>query len=79
MTDSPLTRAIVPALAVGAVETALHETVRYARDRQLYGGTVLDIPAARALFADALSDMLVADILSASAVRALHVAPRSRS
>ncbi|MGB4778769.1 acyl-CoA dehydrogenase [Microbacterium sp.] len=71
-----ITRAVIPALAVGAVEAALHETIRYGRDRELYGGTVLDIPHARALVATALADMLVADAMSAATVRALHLSPR---
>lgn len=71
-----ITRAIIPALAVGAVEAALHETIRYARARELYGGCVLDIPHARSLFADALADTLLADALSAAVVRSLHDSPR---
>ncbi|MGC5225267.1 acyl-CoA dehydrogenase [Micromonospora sp. DT81.3] len=71
-----ITRATIPALAVGSLEAALHETILYARDRQLYGGSVLDIPHARSLYADALTDTLIADALSGSVVRALHLAPR---
>ena len=71
-----ITRAIIPALAVGSVEAALHESILYARDRKLYGGCVLDIPHARSLYADALVDTLIADALSGTVVRALHLAPR---
>ncbi len=71
-----VTRAVIPALAVGSVEAALDESIRYARERTLYGGRVLDIPHARSLFADALADTLAADALSRAVVRGLHLTPR---
>lgn len=71
-----VTRAVIPALAVGSAEAALAESIGYARERTLYGGRVLDIPHARSLFADALADTLIADALSRTVVRALHLAPR---
>ncbi|MGX5772064.1 acyl-CoA dehydrogenase family protein [Microbacterium trichothecenolyticum] len=61
-------RAAVPAAALGALDAALRESVRYARARELYGGTVLDIPHARSLLAAALADALTADALSSAAV-----------
>ncbi|MEZ3159166.1 hypothetical protein AB1K54_01325 [Microbacterium sp. BWT-B31] len=70
-----VTRAIVPALAIASVEAALHEAILYARSRLLYGATVLDIPHARALYADALADTLLADAFSTAIVRSLHDAP----
>lgn len=62
------TRAAVPAAALGALDAALRESVQYARNRHLYGGTVLDIPHARSLLAAALADALTADALSSAAV-----------
>ena len=61
-------RAAVPAAALGALDAALRESVHYSRSRQLYGGTVLDIPHARSLLAAALADALTADALSSAAV-----------
>ncbi|WP_157549756.1 acyl-CoA dehydrogenase family protein [Microbacterium sp. Leaf288] len=63
-----LVRAAVPAAALGAIDAALRESVRYAHARHLYGGTVLDIPHARSLLAAALADALTADALSSAAV-----------
>jgi hypothetical protein len=61
-------RAAVPAAALGALDAALRESVDYSHSRQLYGGTVLDIPHARSLLAAALADALTADALSSAAV-----------
>lgn len=66
--DATVVRATVPAAALGALDAALGESVRYAHARELYGGTVLDIPHARSLLAAALADALTADALSSAAV-----------
>ncbi|NQX27207.1 acyl-CoA dehydrogenase [Microbacteriaceae bacterium VKM Ac-2854] len=72
-----VTRAVVPALAVGGLDTGLRLAVDYAAQRRLYRGRVLDLPHAGALLADAAADLLLCDAFSASVVRALHHAPRS--
>ncbi|QKJ20294.1 acyl-CoA dehydrogenase family protein [Microbacterium hominis] len=69
-----LTRAVVPAAAIGAVETAVAASVAYARARRLYGGCVLDIPHARALLAAAVADLRAADALSAAALHEVDAA-----
>ena len=66
--SATVVRAAVPAAALGALDAALRESVRYALARELYGGTVLDIPHARGLLAAALADALTADALSSAAV-----------
>lgn len=65
------TAAILSALAIAAVDTAVHLAVPYAEGRRLYRGTVLDIPHARSLLADVHTDLLIADALAARAVRSL--------
>lgn len=72
---SQVTRAVLPALAVATVDSALELAVRYAGDRSLYGGSVLDLPQSRALLAGAIADFLLADAFSSVVVRGLHVAP----
>ena len=62
------TSAIVAALMVGAVDTAVHLAVPYASGRRLYRGTVLDIPHARSLLADVHTDLLIADALASRVV-----------
>ena len=72
---SQVIRAVLPALAVATVDSSLELAVRYADDRSLYGGSVLDLPQSRALLAGAIADFLLADAFSSVVVRALHLAP----
>lgn len=65
------TAAILSALAIGAVDTAVHLALPYAAGRRLYRGTVLDIPHARSLLADVHTDLLIADALAGRVVREL--------
>jgi len=74
-TASQVIRAVLPALAVATVDSSLELAVRYADDRSLYGGSVLDLPQSRALLAGAIADFLLADAFSSVVVRALHLAP----
>nr|MDT0664874.1 hypothetical protein [Micromonospora sp. DSM 115978] len=39
-----LTRAVLPGMALGAVDTTIRTVLRFARARQLYGTTVADLP-----------------------------------
>src|SRR5215510_2563606 len=48
-----LTRTIVPALSLGAADTALRTTLKFALSRKLYGDAVFEIPHARKLLVDA--------------------------
>ncbi len=75
LTAGPVSRAVIPALAVATVDASLDLAVRYGRERSLYGASVLDLPHARALLAGAIADFLLADAFSAVVVRALHLAP----
>lgn len=71
-----VTRSVLPALAVGSLDGALHVAGEYAAGRSLYGTTVLELPYTHRLVAVALGDLLLADALASTAVRALHVAPQ---
>ncbi|GAB3175721.1 acyl-CoA dehydrogenase [Myceligenerans halotolerans] len=70
-----VTRSVLPAMAIGSLDAALHVAVDYAAGRRLYGTTVLDLPYSRRILAVAWTDLLLADALASAAVRALHVAP----
>ncbi|MEV4757001.1 acyl-CoA dehydrogenase [Micromonospora sp. NPDC049559] len=74
-----VTRAVLPGLAVGAVDTALRTVLRFAMSRRLYGGTVLDLPHARETLAGALADLLAVDALATAACRGLHLLPEQSS
>jgi len=75
LTAAQVSHAVVPSLAVATVDAAIELAVQYGSERRLYGGTVLDLPHARALLAGVVADLLVADALAAVVVRALHLAP----
>lgn len=64
-------RAVLAAMAIATLDTSLRLAVRYAAGRELYGGTVLDIPHARGLIAEVHTDLLVADALTDSALAAI--------
>ncbi|QIY68651.1 acyl-CoA dehydrogenase [Streptomyces sp. RLB1-33] len=72
-----LTRATVPAICVGPLDSALRIVLTFALERRLYGGTVADIPYVRAVIARAYADLLAVDAYSAAGVRALHLLPES--
>ncbi|MFC4147271.1 acyl-CoA dehydrogenase [Micromonospora mangrovi] len=71
-----LTRVLLPSMALGALDTALHTTVRFATGRRLYGHRVSELPHARGTLAAAFVDLLVADCLVTAVARGLHLAPR---
>jgi alkylation response protein AidB-like acyl-CoA dehydrogenase len=74
-----VTRSIVPALSLGAADTALRATMSFALRRRLYGKTVFAIPLARKTLVDAFLDLLICECLAVSTVRAIHVAPQQMS
>lgn len=62
------TAAIVAALAIATVDTAIRLAIPYASERRLYRGTVLEIPHARSLLADVHTDLLIADVVASQVV-----------
>ncbi|MFF7591552.1 acyl-CoA dehydrogenase [Kitasatospora purpeofusca] len=70
-----LTRAVLPAVLLGPLDTALRLVLDCASERRLYAGVVADLPYVRAVVARALADLLVIDAFSAVGLRALHLTP----
>lgn len=70
-----LTRCIVPALSLGAADTALRATLSFALSRKLYGASVFTIPHTRQMLVDAFIDLLICECQVIAAGRALHVLP----
>lgn len=70
-----VTRTLVPALCLGALDTALACTVDFLRQRRLYGGLAADIPYVQDELAAAFLDLLVAEVVVRSCVRVLHLLP----
>jgi alkylation response protein AidB-like acyl-CoA dehydrogenase len=74
-----LTRAIVPALALGAADTALRVTMDFALSRRLYNNTVFTIPHSKSVLVDAFLDILICDCVATAIIRAIHAAPAQMS
>ncbi|HEY0098835.1 MAG TPA: acyl-CoA dehydrogenase family protein [Pyrinomonadaceae bacterium] len=70
-----LTRIIIPALALGAADTALRSTLDFARTRALYGTRVAALPQARRTLVEAFLDLLIGDCLTTACARAMHQTP----
>jgi alkylation response protein AidB-like acyl-CoA dehydrogenase len=70
-----VTRALCAGFSLGAGDTALRSTLAFASRRRIYGDTVLAIPHARDVIADAFADLLVADAVASAPARGLHLAP----
>jgi alkylation response protein AidB-like acyl-CoA dehydrogenase len=70
-----VTRTLIASVAVGACDSALRIVLGFAKSRELYGGTVLKIPHARAVVCDSLAEHLSCEAASLAGARALHVAP----
>lgn len=74
-----LTRAVIPGLAVGSLDTQLRTVLRFTRERSLYGAPAIDLPYVHTTLAAAFADLLVSDCLATTALRALHVLPGQAS
>ncbi|AWN27776.1 acyl-CoA dehydrogenase [Streptomyces sp. NEAU-S7GS2] len=74
-----VTRATLPGMAIGTLDSALHLAHDFATSRRLYGHTVADLPHARGTLAAVFADLLIADCLATAASRGLHLAPRASS
>jgi alkylation response protein AidB-like acyl-CoA dehydrogenase len=69
------TRTLIPAISLGAADTALRSTLRFALNRRLYDGTVFSIPEARRTLVDGFTQILVCECVGLAAARALQAAP----
>jgi len=70
-----LTRAVIPALALGAADTALRCVLDFARTRNLYGSRVVTLPQVRQTLVEAFLDLLIGDCLTTACARAVHQTP----
>jgi alkylation response protein AidB-like acyl-CoA dehydrogenase len=69
-----ISRTILPAAILGAGDTALRTTLRFALSRRLYNGTVFTIPEARRALVDAFIQLLVCECVAVGAARGLQAA-----
>jgi alkylation response protein AidB-like acyl-CoA dehydrogenase len=70
-----LTRAMIPSMCVGPLDTALRAAVGFALERRLYGDAVVQLPQVRAALARAYADLLAVDAFTTAVVRSLHALP----
>jgi alkylation response protein AidB-like acyl-CoA dehydrogenase len=70
-----ITRPLCAGFSLGAGDTALRSTTRFALGRKLYGSTVFAIPHARQTLVAAFIDHFIADCVANVCVRGLHHRP----
>ena len=70
-----LTRAVIPALALGAADTALRCVLDFARSRNLYGARAIAMPQVRRTLVEAFLDLVIGDCLTMACARAVHQTP----
>lgn len=74
-----VTRAVLPTMTLGALDTLLRLTTGFATERTLYSRALATLPHARAVLASAFTDLLICDSLCTVACRALHLLPGQAS
>ncbi|MBD2102743.1 acyl-CoA dehydrogenase [Leptolyngbya sp. FACHB-261] len=74
-----VTRTLCSAFSLGAADTALRTTLKFALNRQLYGKTVFDLPQPQRTLTDAFLDLLICDCVTIAAARGFHVVPEQFS
>jgi alkylation response protein AidB-like acyl-CoA dehydrogenase len=74
-----VSRTLLPAPILGAADTGLRTTLKFALERRLYGSTVFAIPYVQAQLSAAFTDLLICDCVAIAATRMLHVAPQQMS
>lgn len=71
-----ITRAVLPAASLGTIETAIKITTEYCSHRILYQKNLFAIPNIRALLIESWLEYSIAQNLSYTTIRALHVLPK---
>lgn len=66
----------VSSTTLGSTDTGIRVALAFARERELFGDPIVNLPVTRRQLADGFADLLLGDILLMGAARALHVAPR---
>jgi alkylation response protein AidB-like acyl-CoA dehydrogenase len=74
-----ITRTMCASLSLGAGDTALRLVTNFVLERKLYGRVLIDLPQARRTLADALADLLIAEVVALSAARGIDTLPAEAS
>lgn len=67
-----MSRTLCSALSLGAMDTALRTTLKFAENRILYGKSILNIPHVRKTLIDAYVELQIADIVALTATRCIN-------
>jgi len=76
--DSPtsaIARSLLPAVGLGALDTALRAVTAMALESRVFGREMAEVPLARSTLTGVFADLLAADALCATTLRALHLLP----
>ncbi|HXA84435.1 MAG TPA: acyl-CoA dehydrogenase [Candidatus Dormibacteraeota bacterium] len=74
-----LSRILCAAISLGAADAAFAVTLDFALTRDVYGGTVFEIPQCRRLLVECWVDLLLCESLVTAAARSLHFVPQEAS
>ncbi|MEU5956279.1 acyl-CoA dehydrogenase [Streptomyces sp. NPDC047525] len=74
-----VTKAVLTGATLGSLDTQLRTVTTFATRRRLYGRYTSELPHVRSVLTGAFVDLLIADCLSTTVCRALHVLPRMTS
>ncbi|MEV4441059.1 acyl-CoA dehydrogenase [Streptomyces sp. NPDC049577] len=74
-----ISRALCPALSLGAADQALRLAVRFGRGRELYGRRLADLPLTRRTLAEAYADLLLCEAFALVAARSVQLLPSELS
>lgn len=70
-----VTRTLCAAFSLGAADTALRTTLKFALNRLVYNKNVFELPQPRKTLVDAFLDILICDCETIGAARGFHVIP----
>ncbi|GGO20686.1 acyl-CoA dehydrogenase family protein [Micromonospora parathelypteridis] len=70
-----ITRAAIPAMSLGTMDSALRLALTYSHERRLYGAPIADLPVIHDHLVRGHVDLLIAECVAVGAARALTVAP----
>ncbi|MEJ2888516.1 acyl-CoA dehydrogenase family protein [Actinomycetospora aeridis] len=75
LTGSHPVRVMITGIALGCTDTALRLALDFTTQREIFGGTVVDVPYSRRKLVEAHADLLLSDTLANCAARSLQTSP----
>ncbi|MFT9821143.1 acyl-CoA dehydrogenase family protein, partial [Lysinibacillus sp. NPDC056185] len=74
-----VTRAVLPGMMLGGLDTQLRTVLSFTLERRLYGRPVAELPHVRSVLTGAFADLLICDSLATVTARSLHLRPEHGS